>query len=68
MTALIVIVIAVTATALIGAAAFALIVINIQLVDHSGRLTTEPRSRLDAATRRLLGSRCCPDPRQTKAG
>ncbi len=68
MTTLIVVVVAVTITALFCVAAFALVVINIQLVDHSGRLTTEPRNRLDAATRRLLGSRCCTDPRQTKAG
>lgn len=41
---------------LVGAAAFALIVINIQITDRSKRLMQEPRNVLDAATRRLLGS------------
>lgn len=41
----------------LGIAAFALIVINIQIVDHSKRLMQEPRNFLDAATRRVLGSR-----------
>lgn len=42
--------------AVFGAAAFVLIVINIQIVDRSKRLMQEPRNFLDAATRRLLGS------------
>ena len=40
----------------LGAAAFVLIVINIQIVDHSKRLMQEPRNFLDAATRRILGA------------
>jgi|HubBroStandDraft_1064217.scaffolds.fasta_scaffold292346_2 hypothetical protein len=66
MTALIVIVITVTALALVAATAFVLVVISIQIVDHFNRLMSEPRNFLDSATRRLLGSRRCSIPRQTK--
>ncbi len=55
--ALIAILIAVAIIALAGAVAFVLIVINIQAVDRSKRLMSEPRGLLDAATRRLLGGR-----------
>lgn len=51
-----------------GAAAFLLIVINIQIVDRSGQLMSEPRNFFDASTRRLLGSRHSVVIRQTKEG
>lgn len=57
MTILIVTFFAVANLAFLAAMAFALIVISIQIVDHSSRLTSEPSNFLDAATRRLLG---CP--------
>ena len=51
----------------VGAAAFLVIVINIHLVDRSKRLTEQPRTYLDAATRRFLGT-CSrnPGPRNSK--
>lgn len=50
-----------------GTTAFVLIVINIQIVDRSKRLMQEPRSFLDAATRRVLGTcRHSSGPHQTK--
>jgi hypothetical protein len=51
---------------LIGLMAFLLIVINIQAVDRSSRLMSEPRNFLDASTRRLLGSTQCVVIRQKK--
>ncbi len=56
MTAIIFILVAGTVIAVIGTAAFVLIVINIQTVDRSKRLMQEPRNALDAATRRILGT------------
>ena len=66
MAALIAIIIAVTALALLAATAFALVVISIQIVDHSNRLTSEPSNFLDTATRRLLGCPRRSRPSQTK--
>jgi len=40
----------------IGAAAFLVIVVNIHRVDRHKRLTEQPQSYLDAATRRFLGA------------
>jgi len=67
MSAVILIFITGAVIAVIGTATFALIVINIQIVDRSKRLLQEPRNALDAATRRILGT-CRPNPglRQTK--
>lgn len=56
MIAVIFILVAGAVIAVIGAAAFVLIVINIQMVDRSKRLMQEPRNVFDAATRRLLGT------------
>jgi hypothetical protein len=66
MTPLVAAVIAVTVIGLIAATAFVLIVISIQVVDHSNRFMNEPSNFLDTATRRLLGSRRCAIPRRTK--
>jgi hypothetical protein len=43
--------------AAIGTIAFALVVVSIKKVDRSKRLMSEPRNHIDAATRRILGSR-----------
>ena len=68
MTTIILILVAGTVIVAIGTAAFVLIVINIQAVDRSKRLMQEPRSVLDAATRRILGATPRrPGPRQMKA-
>ena len=56
MVAIIFILVAGTVIAVIGTAAFVLIVINIQAVDRSKRLMQEPRNAVDAATRRILGT------------
>jgi hypothetical protein len=66
MTALMVILIAGAVIICAGAAAFFLIVINIQMVDRSNRLMSEPRNIFDASTRRLLGSTCSSGLRPTK--
>lgn len=42
-----------------GAGIFLMIVINIHKVDRSKRLTDDPRTYLDAATRRVLGATGC---------
>lgn len=69
MIAIIVVLIAGAVLAVFGTAAFVLIVINIQIVDRSKRLMQEPRSFLDAATRRLLGTaRRSSSLRETKEG
>lgn len=57
MIALFFVLIAVTVIVALGTAAFVVIVINIQIVDRSKQLMREPRNVLDAATRRLLGTR-----------
>lgn len=67
MIALFFVLIAVTVIVALGTAAFVVIVINIQIVDRSKQLMQEPRNVLDAATRRILGTRGrSSDLRQTK--
>jgi hypothetical protein len=66
MTTLIVVLIACAVIICAGAAAFILIVINIQIVDRSNRLMSEPRNFFDASTRRLLGSTYSTGLRPTK--
>lgn len=56
MIAIFIVLIAGAVLAVSGTAAFVLIVISIQMVDRSKQLMHEPRSLLDAATRRLLGA------------
>lgn len=56
MTALIVTLVAGAVVTCAAAVASFLIVINIQMVDRSNRLMSEPRNIFDASTRRLLGS------------
>jgi hypothetical protein len=54
--AIVSVLIAGSAIIVVLAAAFILIVVNIQMVDRSKRLMHEPRDFFDAATRRLLGA------------
>ena len=67
MVAVFFVLIAVTLIVALGTAAFVVIVINIHIVDRSKQLMREPRNILDAATRRILGTRGhSSDLRQTK--